>query len=103
MVTLKPEHIQILNALTPHLGKKSKASADRILGFLPLLSGQTSQGGLDSALNLIAEAGTKLNGDVLQTVGKLMKGMNIRPQKGHSSDSGTSFVLFLLLILLLQD
>lgn len=105
MVNLKlmPEHIQLLNALTPHFGKKGQASAGKILSVLPLLAGQSSQGGIDSALNFLAGTGTKVNDDMMLAIGKLVKNMNLRSQKGNPTDSGNSLIVFLILILLLQN
>lgn len=102
-LTVLPEHIQLLNALSPHLGKKGQASAEKILSMLPVLTGQSSQGGIDSILNLFSGAGTKLNTDVLQVVGKLIKNLNIKPQKGHWSNLGTLLIVLLFFFLLLQE
>lgn len=97
-----PEHIQLLNGLVPHLGKKDATLADRTLSVLKLLSGQP-EGRRESMLNLMAAALPKSNDDMLQALGTLIKNNNIRSQKDNSSDFNSSFFVFLFLFLLLQD
>lgn len=97
-----PEHIQLLNGIIPHLGKKDKELADRTLSVLKLLSGQAGEGKMVPMVKLMASACSQSNNDVLQAVGKLVKNVNSRSQQGNSSDFDSTFLLFLILILLVQ-
>lgn len=94
---IKAEDIQLLNGLKPYLGTKGQALTDRVLSMIQLLTSESIQQALEAMVRVMPSDGTNI------TPNKNSNGPAIVEGAGAGVTFEPALILFLILVLLMQD